>query len=117
MGERAHAADRDVPGSGAAADHVVEEAAVLPQGRVVGVGEGADEGVGEDDSADEVVGEGVLDGDPEGLLEEDAPGVLVVDAAAQLVAGGEGFGEGGEDLLGEAAGHAVEALPGLVLAA
>lgn len=31
VGQGAHAADGDVPGAGAAADHVVEEAAVLPQ--------------------------------------------------------------------------------------
>jgi hypothetical protein len=116
VGERPHAADRYVPVSGAAADHVVEEAAVLLQGGVVGVGEGADEGVGEDHTAHQVVLEVLLHGGPDRLLEQHPPGLLVVEAAAQLVAGGQRLREGREDPLGGAAGPAVELPPGPVLA-
>jgi hypothetical protein len=70
----------------------------------------------QDHTPDQVVGEVPLDRDADRFLEEGPPGLLVVDAAAQFVAGGQRLGEGGEDPLGEAAGHAVEALPGLVLA-
>ena len=99
----AHAADRHVPGAGAAADHVVEEAAVLPQGGVVGVREGPDEGVGEDDTADEVVGEVLLHGGADRLLEEHPPRLLVVDTPTQLVARGQRLGERREHPLGDAA--------------
>ena len=60
-GDRAHAADGHPPLAGAVADQVVEEAAVLHQRRVVQVGEGADQGVGRDHAAHEVVGEALLD--------------------------------------------------------
>lgn len=116
VGEGAHAADRYVPVAGAAADDVVEEAAVLLKRGVVGVGERADEGVGEDHAPDEVVGEVLLDRDTDRFLEQGPPGLLVVDGSAQFLAGGQRPGEGGEDALGDAAGHAVEALPGPVLA-
>ncbi len=82
----------------------------------MGVGEGADEGVGEDDAAHQVVGEAVLDGDTEGLLEEDPPGLLVVHRAPQLLTGGQRLGEGGEHPAGDPAGQVVEVLPGPVLA-
>ncbi|CAM5697193.1 hypothetical protein SFUMM280S_08810 [Streptomyces fumanus] len=116
VGERAHPADRHVPGAGAAADDVVQEAAVLEQGGVVGVGEGADQGVGEDHAPDQVVGEVLLDGDPHRFLEQGPPGVRVVDPAAQFLPGGQRFGERREDPPGDLAGHAVEAPPGRVLA-
>ena len=58
---RAHAADRHLPLAGAVADHVVEEAAVLRELRCVGAGEGADQGVGEQDAADGVVADRTLD--------------------------------------------------------
>lgn len=115
VGEGAHAADRNVPVAGTATDDVVEEAAVLEQGRVVRVGEGADQGVGENDSAYEVVAEVLLNGDTDGLLEERPPGLLVTDPCAQRVPGGQGFGERREDPLRDASRHAVEALPRLVL--
>lgn len=115
--ERAHAADRHVPGSRTAADHVVEEAPVLTEGGVVGVREGADERVGEDDPAHEVVGEPRFDGRADRLLEQDPPRLLVVDTPAQVVAGGQGLGERREHPFGDAARHRVEPLPRLVLAA
>src|SRR5690242_12182821 len=56
--ECSHAADGDVPVTGAATDEVVEEADVLTQVGLAERGEGADEGVGGDDAA-----EGVIVGD------------------------------------------------------
>ncbi len=115
VGEGAHAADGDVPGAGAAADHVVEEAAVLLERRVVRVGERADQGVRQDHAPHEVVGETVLDRDPDRLLEEGPPGLLVVHPAAQFPAARQRLGERREHPLGDLAGHVVEALPGRVL--
>ena len=55
LGQRAHPAHRHVPVARAVADHVVEEAAVLAQRLVVEPREGADQRVGGDDPALEVV--------------------------------------------------------------
>lgn len=115
VGQRAHAPHRHVPVPGPAADHVVEEAAVLEQRGVMGVGEGADQGVGQHHSPYEIVGEPLLDRHADGLLEEGPPRRLVVDTRAQGLAGGQRLGEGREDALGDAARHRVEVLPGLVL--
>ena len=54
-GNRAHAAGRDLPVARAVTDHVVEEAAVLLQRGVVRAREGADQAVGQDHAAQEVV--------------------------------------------------------------
>lgn len=116
VGERAHAAHGDVPVTGAAADHVVEEAPVLEQRGVVGVGEGADQGVGEDDPAYQVVGEVLLDRHPERFLEQHPPGVGVVDPLAQRVPARQRLGERREDPYREPLRHGVEPLPGRVLA-
>lgn len=82
----------------------------------MGVGEGADEGVREDDAADQVVGELALDGNPKGLLEEHPPGVVVTDARPECGAGGKRPCQGGEDPFGDVAHRSVEPLPGGVLA-
>ena len=52
--DASHAADRHVPVPGSAADHVVQEAAVLAQARIVGGRERADEAVGQGDAARDV---------------------------------------------------------------
>ncbi len=114
--QRAHAADRDVPVAGAAADHVVQEAAVLDERGVVRVGERSDQGVGEHHAPHQVVVEVLLDRPPDRLLEQHPPGRLVVDAGAQLRPGRQRFGEGGEDLPGDPPGRPVEGPPAVVLA-
>ncbi len=81
---RAHPADRDVPVARAVADHVVEEAAVLPERGVVGVGEGADQRVRQDHAAHQVVGEGPFDGLAQRPFEQGRPGGLVPDPPTQL---------------------------------
>ena len=86
---RAHAADRHPPLAGAVADHVVEEAAVLPQRRVVGVAEGADQRVGQQHAADGVVGGARLDQLTDRPLDQRRP-QSGIDRAAQLRGPGQG---------------------------
>lgn len=80
------------------------------------VRERADQGVGQHDSAYEIVGEVLLDGHTDRFLEEHPPGVRVTDPVAERLPAGQRFGEGREDPLGDLLRHAVEALPGRVLA-
>ena len=82
-GDRAHAADGHLPLAGAVADQVVEEAAVLDQRGVVQVGEGADQRVGRDHAAHEVVGEPLLDHLAERPLDDLRPRWARVDPLAQ----------------------------------
>ena len=109
VGERAHAADGHVPVALAVADHVVEEAAVLAQRRLVRGRERPDQPVGEHDPAHEVVGEGGVDRLAERALEQRLPGGVLGDLGAQLVAARERLGERGEDAPADARGHRVEA--------
>ncbi len=81
----------------------------------MGVGERADQRVGEHDAAYQVVLEVPFDGGADRFLEQRAPGVPVVDAGPQGVAVRQRFGERREDPLGDPPCHAVEPLPGLVL--
>ena len=53
-GDAAHAAHGHVPVPGSAADHVVEEAAILAEARLVAAGEGADQPVGQCDALSDV---------------------------------------------------------------
>ena len=85
-GHRAHAADRDIPVAGAAADHVVEEAAVRVERGVVEVGERADQAVGRDDAADEVAREAGVDGLAEGPVDELLPDAVVAETRARASA-------------------------------
>ena len=85
VGDRAHAADRHVPVAGAAADEVVEEADVLAQGRLVEVGERADQGVGGDDAAHGVVGERHRSSSsPSGRAVRASPELVVTDEGAHV---------------------------------
>src|SRR4029450_462277 len=56
-----HTTHRYLPLPGAVADHVVEEAAVLLQGRIMRPAEGADQSIGQHQAAYSVVAEGRLD--------------------------------------------------------
>ena len=78
-GERAHPADRDVPAAGAAADHVVQKATVLHQARVVERRERADQRVGGDDSAHQIVAERGLEQPRQRRLEHAVPRGVVSD--------------------------------------
>ena len=60
-GDRAHAADRHPPLTGAVADQVVEEAPVLDERGVAEIRERADKRVGRHDAPDEIVAEPLLD--------------------------------------------------------
>ena len=111
VGERAHAADRHVPVALAVADHVVEEAAVLAQRRLVGGGEGPDQPVGERDPALDVVVEGRLDRLAQRPLEQRLPGGVLGDLGAQRLACRQRLREGGEDAPADARGHRVELAP------
>ena len=114
VGDRTHPADRHPPLASAVADQVVEEAAVLDQGRVVQVGEGADQAVGGDHAADQVVGEALLDHRAERLLDDRAP-QAVIDLRAQGRRVGERLDEGRLDHFGDCRDVGVEALPRLEL--
>ena len=69
-GHRAHPADGHVP---VPAEHVIQEADVLPQRRVVEASEGADQRVGGDHAADQVVAHRVGDGVPDRLIDNRVP--------------------------------------------
>ena len=83
-GDGSHAPERHVPLSGAPAEHVVEEAAVLAQALLGGVGKGPDQAVRQDDALHQVVGERGARPVAEGRLEDRLPGLVVVDHRAQL---------------------------------
>ena len=91
--EGAHPAHRHVPVPGAVADHVVEEAAVLAQLRIVGGGEGSDQRVGGHDPAHQVAVELGLERERERLLEQRRPRRLVVHQRAERRAGNERLGQ------------------------
>lgn len=71
---RTHAADRDVPVSGTPAQHVVQEADVLPQRRVVQSREGADQRVGRNHPPDQVVSHRAGNGVSDRLVDHGLPG-------------------------------------------
>ena len=118
---RAHPADRDVPVAGSAADHVVQEADVLAQGRIVEVGEGADESVGGGDPADQVVVEVLTEQRTQRQRGERLPqfggrrvggGLAWADDEVVHVGGGpQRLGHGREDAVGDHAEPTVERLP------
>ena len=68
---------------GAAADHVVEEAAVLAQARLVAAGEGADEPVGQRDAPREVAPQRGAQQFAERALDDVVPELVVVQARPQ----------------------------------
>ncbi len=117
LGDRAHAADGHPPLAGAVADQVVEEAAVLDQRRVVQVGEGADQRVGRDHAAHQVVGEALARStSPSGrsttLIPDRSAGHLPAQRRRQRRQGG---GQGRRDDAGEVGDLGVEGAPGVVL--
>jgi len=75
---------------------VVEQAPVLPQARVPGAGERADQGVGEDHPADSVVTESLLDRLPGRPLDERLPGGIVVHQGTDVRARAQRLGHGRE---------------------
>ena len=111
---RAHAADRHVPVAVAVADHVVEEAAVLAQRRVVRARERADQPVRERDPALDVVVEGGVDRLAERPLHQRLPRRVLGDLGLQRLAGRQRLGERGEDPPADARGHRVERPPAVV---
>ena len=108
----AHAADRDVPVPGAAADDVVQEAAVRRERLVDRGSEGADERVGQHDAAHEVVREPLGHGVPDRALDELRPEGVVAERLPRLAAGEQGIAHGREHRLGQAGGRLAEAAPG-----
>ncbi len=70
-----HAAHGDPPLAGAAADHVVQEAAILAQTLIIGGAEGADQSVGQQHSAYGVVAEGAFEDVTDRLLHKITPGL------------------------------------------
>ena len=83
VGHPTHPADRHLPLAGAAADHVVGEADVLLQRGVVRTGERADQCVGEDDAADDVVGQRRLDQVPDRVSGQGVPDLVVAEGGPQ----------------------------------
>ena len=106
-----HAADRHIPVTRTAADHVVQEAPVREQRLIDVGGEGADEGVGVGDTAHEVVREGVGDGLADRLLDEAVPQVVVADRGSRLTARQQWLGHGREERAGQASGARGELAP------
>ena len=96
--QRAHASDRHVPGP---SDHVVEEAAVLPQQRIVGRRERSDQSVGQHGAAGEIVSERPLDQIGERGLEERVPEGVVADHPSELLARAQGLGQRGKRPVGD----------------
>ena len=86
--DRSHAADRDVPIAGAAAQQVVQEAHVLRQRRVIGAGERADQRVGRHHAANQIVGDRGGDRVPDRLVDHEPPRVVVVHMPARLLRAG-----------------------------
>ena len=89
--DRAHAADRDVPVAGAAAQQVVQKAHVLRQRRVVGAGECADQCIGRHHAANQVVGHCLGDRVSDRLVDDEPPRGVVARMMARLVAGRSGW--------------------------
>jgi hypothetical protein len=108
LGETAHPADRHVPAPEPVADHVVQEAAVLAQRRVVRRGEGPDQRVGEQHAADLVV----ADPGGQGLGQRGLEQCLAdigIDAAQELLARKQRLGQGRRERAG---GSGRELAPG-----
>ncbi len=114
-GHRAHAADRHVPVTGTLPDHVVEKAAVLTERRVVRGGERADEPVGENHPAHQIVVERGLHRLAQRPFEQRLPCLVVADPGAQRGLRRQRFGQRGEDPSRHPPRRPVESEPRLVL--
>ncbi|GAB7142945.1 hypothetical protein LRC484719_15330 [Mycobacterium riyadhense] len=111
---RAHAADGDIPVSGAPAEHVVQKANVLPQRLIVEAGEGADQCIGGDQTPDQVVAHRVDDGVSDRIIDHGSPGGRGLGVAAGehsptgLLAGGHWFEQRRPELFGHQPAAPVE---------
>jgi hypothetical protein len=110
-GERAHASNRHIPAPGPASDHVIEEAAVLPQKRIVRGRERPDRRVRAYDAAHQVRGEGPLERQRQRILEQRLPRVVIVDQLAHLLTAAQRLRQRGEHPLRDAGQHGLKALP------
>ncbi len=111
--DRAHATDGHIPVSRPAADHVVEEAAVLHERRVMRVGERADQRIGHDDATYEVAGEGPLDELAQRRVQVGPP--LLADGRTYLGGRRQRLGDAGEHGLREGVRPGAESPPGVVV--
>ncbi len=68
-----HATDGNIPVSRSSPNHVVEEALVCVEVRVVVGSESSDETVGQDDSAHDIVAESIFDHIADGCFDEAVP--------------------------------------------
>ncbi len=100
--QRPHAAHRHVP---AAADHVVEEAAVLAELRIVGRRERPDQPIGQHRPARQIGVERPLEQLGQRRLEQRLPGGVVVEQPAHLLARAQRLDEGAEQALADPGQH------------
>ena len=113
LGDGPHAADRHVPPAGAAPDHVVEVAPVRRQRLISGAGKRPDQRIGEDDPADRVRAEALLQQLAERPFEQCLPRVVVADVAAHVVRRSQRFGQRREHPLGNPCRHLAKGVPRL----
>jgi hypothetical protein len=111
---RAHAPDGNAPLTGAVAEAMEEEAAVLHERPVVQRGERTDQPVGAHQSAHEIVREATLECDAQRLLDDVRPGHHL-DHVAQVAHVGEWLEEGRGQGAGQGLDVGIELLPRLVL--
>ena len=117
--QRAHAAHRHAPLARPLPDHVIEEGAVLQQAGVFRVGGHADLRVGEDRSANGVVGEVIFDQAVERLFHQIVPDLALgggLKAGAQVFFRRQRREQRGPDLAGKEVQLFVQRQPALVLA-
>ena len=107
--DRTHPTDGHIPVSRPAADHVVEETAVLHERCVLSIGEGADQRIGHDDAPHEVAGEGSLDELTQRRVEVGPP--LFADGGPRVGSRRQGLGDAREHGLRQGVRPCAESLP------
>lgn len=121
-GHRAHAANGNVPVAGAPTEHVVQETDVLPQRFVIETSERADQRIGGDHAADQVIAHRGGDGPPDRLLDHGPPhrrrllGGTVEDVASGLLAGPQRFQQRRPQPFGQQPAASVERVEPLLVA-